>query len=116
MHNEVYWNSSHEDLHSTSADGKRNSCGARSCEKNCCVWPLQYSLWEEKGGGTTMTFSGHVKNGVVLLDHGATLPEGAEVRVELVDDAAQTEGVPTLHDTLAEFIGKAEGLPRDMSV
>ena len=30
-----------------------------------------------------MTFKGHVKNGVVLLDDGATLPEGAEVRVEL---------------------------------
>jgi hypothetical protein len=30
-----------------------------------------------------MTLLGHVKNGVVLLDDGATLPEGAEVRVEL---------------------------------
>jgi hypothetical protein len=28
-----------------------------------------------------MEFIGHVKNGVVVLDGGATLPEGAEVRV-----------------------------------
>ena len=37
-----------------------------------------------------MTFQGHVKNGVVLLDDGAMLPEGAEVRVELAPARAST--------------------------
>ena len=37
-----------------------------------------------------MTFQGHVKNGVVLLDDDITLPEGAEVRVEVVLKRAST--------------------------
>jgi hypothetical protein len=31
-----------------------------------------------------MTFRGHVKNGVIVLDEAAQLPEGTEVRVEAV--------------------------------
>jgi hypothetical protein len=65
-----------------------------------------------------MTFQGHVRNGVVLLDDGATLPEGAAVRVELVlarQGPPPTE-TPPLYDSLEPFIGKAEGLPADMSV
>ena len=62
-----------------------------------------------------MTFQGHVKNGVVHLDDGAELPEGAAVRVELVS-AQPPKEIPTLFDSLAPFIGKAEGLPPDMSV
>lgn len=66
-----------------------------------------------------MTFQGHVKNGVVLLDTGVTLPEGAEVRVELVPARPQTmpaDETPSLYDGLAPFVGKAEGLPADMSI
>ena len=66
-----------------------------------------------------MTLQGHVKNGVVLLDNGATLPEGAEVRVELVpgrQDPPPLKETPTLYDDLEPFIGKVEGLPADMSV
>jgi hypothetical protein len=66
-----------------------------------------------------MTFRGHVRNGVVLLDNGATLPEGAEVRVELMparQDTPPPEETPTLYDSLEPFVGKAEGLPADMSV
>ncbi|MGI8979841.1 MAG: hypothetical protein ACR2FY_11505 [Pirellulaceae bacterium] len=66
-----------------------------------------------------MTFLGHVKNGVVLLDDGATLPEGAEVRVELAPARSPTPApkeAPTLYDCLESFVGKAEGLPADMSV
>jgi hypothetical protein len=62
-----------------------------------------------------MTYPGHVKNGVVLLDDEAILPEGAEVRVELVAEQPAKE-IPTLYDSLAPFIGKADGLPPDMSV
>lgn len=31
-----------------------------------------------------MTIRGHVKNGVIILDEPATLPEGTEVRIEAV--------------------------------
>ena len=66
-----------------------------------------------------MTYLGHVKNGVVLLDDGATLPEGAEVRVELAPARSTTltaTEAPTLYESLESFIGKAQGLPADMSV
>jgi hypothetical protein len=66
-----------------------------------------------------MTYQGHVRNGIVLLDNGAKLPEGAEVRVELVPERQATPAIaetPPLYDSLAPFIGKAEGLPADMSV
>ena len=66
-----------------------------------------------------MTFQGHVKNGVVHLDNGTTLPEGVAVRVELAPACPNTppaEETPTLYDSLEPFIGKAEGLPADMSV
>lgn len=66
-----------------------------------------------------MTFQGHMKNGVVHLDNGATLPEGATVHVELApapSNAPPAEETPTLFDSLEPFIGKAEGLPADLSV
>jgi hypothetical protein len=66
-----------------------------------------------------MTFQGHVKNGVVHLDNGATLPEGAQVRVELAPASSNSppaEETPTLYASLEPFIGKADGLPPDMSV
>jgi hypothetical protein len=58
-----------------------------------------------------MTYRGHVKNGVVVLDEPAELPEGAEVRVELAEDAAG----PTLAEKLAPFIGCLDGLPSDFA-
>ena len=66
-----------------------------------------------------MTFQGYVKNGVVHLDNGATLPEGAAVRVERAparSNPPPAEETPTLYDSLEPFIGKAEGLPADLSV
>lgn len=57
-----------------------------------------------------MTLTGHVKNGhIVFDDESPSLPEGAEVRVEIV-------AVPprrTLAERLKGAIGKAEGLPPD---
>jgi hypothetical protein len=32
-----------------------------------------------------MTYRGHIKNGQVLLDEPASLPEGAEVNIEVVE-------------------------------
>ena len=54
-----------------------------------------------------MVYRGHVRNGVVVLDEPAELPEGAEVRVEL----AEEEDVPTLADRLRDVIGIIEGPP-----
>jgi hypothetical protein len=36
-----------------------------------------------------MTCRGHVKNGQVMLDESARLPEGAEVNVEVVEQKTQ---------------------------
>jgi hypothetical protein len=67
-----------------------------------------------------MVYRGRVKNGVVVLDPPGVLPEGAEVRVEIV--AAQSE-VPLLDDQgqtlgqkLMKYAGRAVGLPEDASL
>ena len=65
-----------------------------------------------------MTYRGHVKNGVVVLDDEVTLPEGTEVAVdplgpaEVDEDGAQT---PTLYERLKPVIGVAKGLPSDLA-
>ena len=65
-----------------------------------------------------MTYRGRVRDGVVVLDASASLPEGTEVRVEPVGEAAET--CAPRQDTLAEvmlrFAGKAKGLPPDASL
>ncbi len=37
-----------------------------------------------------MVFRGHVRNGMVRLDEPAMLPEGAAVRIEVVENARET--------------------------
>lgn len=59
-----------------------------------------------------MTYRGRVKNGVVVLDPPASLPEGAEVEVV---PARQEQSAPTLADRYKDIIGIAEGLPADSS-
>ncbi len=58
-----------------------------------------------------MAYPGHVKNGVVVFDEPARLPEGAAVRVELADDAEAASGLPTLAERLRGVIGIVEGPP-----
>jgi hypothetical protein len=67
-----------------------------------------------------MHYRGHVKNGVVVLDEVATLPEGIEVKIEI---PSETEGPPildengeTLGQKLLKHAGKAVGLPADLAV
>jgi len=55
-----------------------------------------------------MSFRGHVKNGVVVLDEAADLPEGAEVSVERL-------GRKTLADRLRDVIGSVPDLPEDLA-
>lgn len=68
-----------------------------------------------------MVYRGHVRNGMIVLDEEVDLSEGAEVRVETIasepeaQDASQAGKIPSLYERLKPFIGKAEGLPHDMS-
>ena len=62
--------------------------------------------------GNAMTYRGHIKGGVVVLDEPVELPEGTEVRVE---PATQGRTEPTLADDLREFIGCVEDLPPDVA-
>ena len=72
-----------------------------------------------------MTVRGKVKRGKVLLDNPKALPEGTEVEVRPVRKARKPakagpkkKKTPprSLAERYAAFIGKAKGLPPDMSV
>ena len=58
-----------------------------------------------------MTYKGHVKNGVVVLDDPVKLPDVVEVRVEILEPKAE----PTLADELRSVIGAVKGLPSDLA-
>ncbi len=58
-----------------------------------------------------MTYRGKVKGGVVVLEAGARLDEGAEVVVE----AVQALPARSLADRLKPVIGIATGLPKDLA-
>ncbi|MDB5356954.1 MAG: hypothetical protein JWN24_3407 [Phycisphaerales bacterium] len=67
-----------------------------------------------------MTFNGRIHEGQIVLDGNPPLPEGADVRVEVVapeapraaDEAASR---PSLGKVLMKYAGKASGLPPDGS-
>lgn len=61
-----------------------------------------------------MTYTGKVHNGVVVLDDGAQLAEGTQVRVEPLDPP-DAQDVPTLYEQLKPLVGSVEGLPPDMA-
>jgi hypothetical protein len=58
-----------------------------------------------------MTYTGHVKSGVIVLDGAVSLPEGLEVRVEPVEG----ERPRTLAERLRDVVGVSKGLPSDMA-
>ena len=63
-----------------------------------------------------MTYRGHVRNGKVVLDEPAGLPEGAEVRIELPDDTPEgktetANGSKSFAERYRKFIGVCEGPP-----
>ena len=67
-----------------------------------------------------MTYRGKIKNGLVVLDKRAPLPEGASVSVRVLKPARRPAGKgqkrpATLYDGLKPFIGMAAGLPPDGS-
>ncbi len=59
-----------------------------------------------------MVYRGHVQNGAVVVDGAPGLPEGAEVRIELLP--AEEQGT-TLGQRLMKHCGKASGLPTDLA-
>lgn len=59
-----------------------------------------------------MYLPGKIKDGQIVLDHEVDLPEGAAVRVELVEDE---EELRRLKEGLARLSGTVEGLPEDMA-
>lgn len=67
-----------------------------------------------------MVYRGRVKNGVVVLDSPGVLPEGAEVRVEIVPSESKTplldDKGQTLGQKLMKYAGRAVDLPEDAAV
>ncbi len=59
-----------------------------------------------------MTFDGIVRNGTIVLEQGATLPEGT--RVKVVADTHEAESQPTLIGLL-KLAGMAKDLPADFA-
>jgi hypothetical protein len=58
-----------------------------------------------------MTYRGTVKDGVIVLESGTRLTEGAVVEVREVAGAQE----PTWAEKWKDFIGKCEGLPSDFA-
>ena len=67
-----------------------------------------------------MTYRGRVKNGVVLLDPPNALPDGVEVRIEVVQPDIEAplldENGQTLGEKLMKYAGRAVGLPEDAAL
>jgi hypothetical protein len=69
-----------------------------------------------------MMLRGKIKNGRVTLDNPKALPDGTEVEIRPVKKPRKAMKKPkktkprSLAERLAPFIGKAKGLPPDMSV
>jgi hypothetical protein len=59
-----------------------------------------------------MEYLGRVQNGVIVVDNNVCLPEGAFVRVVVLDEAEET---PSLADIFQDVAGKAVSLPEDMA-
>ena len=63
-----------------------------------------------------MTYKGTVRQGVVVLDQPAELPDGSKVEVSLVrpaDPAAGNATTPSVFEQLKDLAGTVEGLPSD---
>jgi hypothetical protein len=67
-----------------------------------------------------MVYHGHVKGGIVVLEPPAVLPEGVEVRVEIIPSASEgpllDEQGQTLGQKLMKYAGRAAGLPEDAAM
>jgi hypothetical protein len=68
---------------------------------------------------TTMSIRGRVQGGVVVLDEPDALPDGAEVRIELVSVEVEPplldEHGQTLGQKLLNYAGRLTDLPADLA-
>jgi hypothetical protein len=62
-----------------------------------------------------MSFTGILRNGVVVLPPGVQLPEGARVEVRYETEEIPPKPAAPVYDALAEFVGAFEGLPADLA-
>jgi hypothetical protein len=65
-----------------------------------------------------MTYRGRVENGVIVLEPGATLREGTQVRVEALPEserAADSPEVQQLREGLLGFSGIVKDGPKDLA-
>ena len=64
-----------------------------------------------------MVYHGYVKDGRIELDNGGPLPEGVQVRIELVEPETRSDAAfhEPLGRKLLRHAGTATGLPADMS-
>ena len=62
-----------------------------------------------------MHYSGHVRNGAIVLDDPMELPEGKAVRIEFDEETIDADGEsgPTFSERYAEICGMARSLPVD---
>jgi hypothetical protein len=60
-----------------------------------------------------MTARGKMKGGVVVLEEGASLPDGVDVLVEVIPDSQN--GDEDLRSMLLRHAGKGQGLPSDLA-
>ena len=59
-----------------------------------------------------MEYTGTVTGGVVVLDNGHVLPNGARVRITLTQEQPEAK---TLGQRLLKFAGTVKGLPDDLA-
>jgi hypothetical protein len=62
-----------------------------------------------------MTIEGTVRNGVVVLEGTARPPEGARVRVELIESKRDENAASGVGRRMLKYAGRAVGLPSDMA-
>ena len=60
-----------------------------------------------------MTYHGHIKDGVVILNDAPFFPDGTEVQVQIMPSVLPAGS--NLGQRLMKYAGKAEGLPADLA-
>jgi hypothetical protein len=64
----------------------------------------------------TMTLFGHVQDGRIVFEPPVLLPEGVQVRVEVVEAKPASNGSPpSLLETLGDVVGAIDDLPEDFA-
>jgi hypothetical protein len=63
-----------------------------------------------------MTYTGHIKNGTIVLDGTPNLPEGARVVIETIPADQQLPSEPnSLSALLLKFAGTVKDMPSDFA-